>query len=69
MRKHIDYFYKCFDRVNFNEQERIFNECFNEYGYNFSSNSRRNIDKDEMLKKTNYQVCQKNLKEKNQKSK
>lgn len=55
MRKHIDYFYKCYDKKSENEQDRICREYFNEYGYNFDSNKRRVIDPDGHIKKKNYQ--------------
>ena len=57
MRKHIDYFYKCYDRLNNSTFEKINSECFNEYGYNFDSNQNRVIDPDEQVKKTNYNLC------------
>ena len=58
MRKHIDYFYKCFDREDVGI-DRIMNERFNEYGYNFDSTSKKIVDHEEMTRKTNYQSCQK----------
>ena len=54
MRKHIDYFYKCYDRQNENNIDKIVNERFNEYGYNFDTNRKRNIDYDELARKTDY---------------
>ena len=39
MRKHIDYYYKCYDRQNESNIDKIVNERFNEYGYNFDTNS------------------------------
>ena len=54
MRKHIDYFYKCYDKVYSSEVDRICNESFNEYGYNFETNKRREFNYDELIKKTNY---------------
>lgn len=64
MRKHVDYFYKCYDKINDSELDRICNECFNEYGYNFDSNKRRVMDYDEVAKKTNYNACKNKGKEK-----
>lgn len=64
MRKHIDYFYKCYDKMYQEELERIQTECFNEYGYNFDTNTRRTMDKDEWIKKTNYNQCKKKLRKK-----
>ncbi len=55
MRKHIDYYYKCYDKQNENGIDKICNERFNEYGYNFDSNSKKTINYDEIAKKTNYQ--------------
>ncbi len=63
MRKHIDYFYKCYDKKDTNEMERIVNERFNEYGYNFDSNSKKNIDYDALASKTNYTNCKKKISE------
>lgn len=57
MRKHIDYYYKCYDKQNENNMDRIINERFNEYGYNFDSNSKRIIDYDAMLQKKSYKTC------------
>lgn len=54
MRKHIDYYYKCYDKQNENNLDRIANERFNEYGYNFDGNSKRNINYDELARKTDY---------------
>lgn len=53
MRKHIDYYYKCFDKKNENAIDKIINERFNEYGYNFDSNRKRAIDYDALVKRTN----------------
>ncbi len=55
MRKHIDYYYKCFDKQNENAIDKINNERFNEYGYNFDGNKRRVIDYDALVTKTDYQ--------------
>lgn len=57
MRKHIEYYYKCYDKQNESNMDRIINEKFNEYGYNFDSNSKRIIDYDALLKKKNYDAC------------
>lgn len=54
MRKHIDYYYKCYDRQNESNIDRIVNERFNEYGYNFENNKKRIIDYDELARKTDY---------------
>jgi hypothetical protein len=62
MRKHIDYYYKCFDKKYESEYEKNLYERFNEYGYNFYSNNRRNINYDELSKKTNYKNQNINLK-------
>lgn len=64
MRKHIDYFYKCYDRVNHSMMEKINSESFNEYGYNFESNQKRVINPDEHCKRTNYNLCKSKLEEK-----
>lgn len=58
MRKHIDYYYKSFDKEDVGV-DCIFNEKFNEYGYNFSGNTRKVIDKEQMACRTNYKRCQK----------
>ena len=63
MRKHIDYFYKCFDKQSQDGVDRIMNERFNEYGYNFDSNRKKMIDTDAMVSKTNYKYCQKRVNE------
>lgn len=65
MRKHTDYFYKCYDKVYSSELERTYNEAFNEYGYNFESNKRREFNYDEQVTKTNYNACKNKLKGKN----
>ena len=57
MRRHIDYYYKCFDKINFTKMDKILYESFNDYGYNFDSNKRRVIDIEEKCCKTNYQEC------------
>lgn len=54
MRKHIDYHYKCYDRQNESNINRIVNERFNEYGYNFDTNNKRIIHYDELICKTDY---------------
>lgn len=64
MRRHIDYFYKCYDKTNSSEVDRICNEYFNDYGYNFDSNKRREINPDECARKTNYNKCHSKLKDK-----
>lgn len=58
MRKHIDYFYKSYDKEDVGV-DCIINERFNEYGYNFAGNSRKIVDKDVLFSKTNYRKCQK----------
>ncbi len=65
MRKHIDYFYKCYDRIYDDELQRRQIEAFNEYGYNFDSNNRREFQ--ENFGKTNYQECQKRIRNKENK--
>lgn len=52
MRKHIDYYYKTYDRLEMNTLEEAANARFNEYGYNFDSQSRHNINQDLCAKKT-----------------
>ncbi len=64
MRKHIDYFYKCYDKMYLNDLEKINNETLNEYGYNFDSNKRRIINEEEQTFRTNYNNCKKKLQEK-----
>ena len=54
MRKHIDYHYKCYDKQNVSNMDRIVNERFNEYGYNFDTNSKRCINYDDLARKTDY---------------
>lgn len=54
MRKHIDYCYKCYDKMNENAIEQTINERFNEYGYNFDTNRKRVINYDELARKTDY---------------
>ena len=61
MRRHNDYYYKSYDRNYLNEQDRICNECFNEYGYNFDTNKRKTINEEVNLKKTNYQQSLKKI--------
>lgn len=55
MRKHIDYYYKCFDKENDSEIEQMRTEKFNEYGYNFDTNKRR--VKREEIQKLKYKNC------------
>ncbi len=62
MRKHIDYYYKCFDKESDNEVDRIVNERFNDYGYNFDTN-RRKVVNEENMKKICYKNCLKLKKE------
>ncbi len=62
MRKHIDYYYKCFDKESDNEVDRIVTEKFNDYGYNFDTN-RRKVIKEENMKKVCYKNCLKLKKE------
>ncbi len=62
MRKHIDYFYKCFDKESDNEVDRIVTEKFNDYGYNFDTN-RRKVINEENMKKVCYKNCLKLKKE------
>ena len=64
MRKNSAYYYKSYDRINFNEIERITNECFNDYGFNLGSNKRREFDYDDLLSKTNCQSLKKMIKSK-----
>lgn len=65
MRKHIDYYYKSYDKIYDSEIERMCRECFNDYGFNFEANNRRYYDSDAHLKKTDYQKCQKEVQNKN----
>jgi hypothetical protein len=58
MRKHIDYYYKCYDKKYDSELEKNCYERFNEYGYNFDTNSKRIINYDDVCK-TNYQNIKK----------
>ena len=64
MRRHIDYYYKCYDRNYLNEQDRIFNECFNDYGYNFDTNKRKATDPDEYAKKISFKNYQNKIESK-----
>ncbi len=57
MRKHNDYFYKCYDKEYGSNLEKMQMECFNEYGYNFAANSKKTPQIDESISKTNYQNC------------
>ncbi len=61
MRKHIDYHYKCYDRQNESNIDKIVNERFNEYGYNFDTNSKRIIQYDELSRKTDYKNVKNSL--------
>ncbi len=61
MRKHIDYYYKCFDRIYDNEWDKNHYERFNEYGYNFDSNRQRNFNSEEELAKIKYKTCQRKV--------
>ncbi len=61
MRKHIDYYYKCYDRQNESNIDKIVNERFNEYGYNFDTNSKRIIQHDELSRKTDYKNVKNSL--------
>ncbi len=61
MRKHIDYYYKCYDRQNESTIDKIVSERFNEYGYNFDSNSKRIINYDELARKTDYKNVKNSL--------
>lgn len=54
MRKNNLYHYKCYDRQNENNIDRIISEKFNEYGYNFATNKKRVIDYDAISCKTDY---------------
>lgn len=61
MRKHVDYYYKCYDKKYTSEIEKNCRECFNEYGYNFDTNSKRDIKSDELVCRTDYKNLNKNL--------
>ncbi len=50
---HKDYYYKGYDITNKNNLERLAMEYDNPYGYNFSSNLRRVVDKDLKVSKIN----------------
>ena len=41
-----DYYYKGYDIMNKNKQEKMLMELQNPYGYNLESNARREIDYD-----------------------
>ena len=64
MRKHIDYFYKCYDKQDREGIERTIHERFNEYGYNFDTNKRKVVDYDYLASHTNYNYCKKLMLEK-----
>ena len=64
MRKHVSYYYKSYDNLNFSEIERITNSCFNEYGYNLDSNKRHELDYDALFERTNCQNLKKLVKPK-----
>jgi len=64
MRKHIDYFYKGYDKNYRSELERKEFECFNEYGYNFDSNNRREKELEKSICRTNYNACMSKIKDK-----
>ena len=63
MRKHIDYHYKCYDKQNETNMDKMIYESFNEYGYNFESNSKKNIDYDDLIAKKHYNTCVNRVKE------
>ena len=54
MRKHIMDYYKSYDGKYENGIEKIIREQFNEYGYNFDTNRKREIDYDALVTKTDY---------------
>ena len=54
MRKHIMDYYKSYDGKYENNIEKIIKEKFNEYGYNFDTNRRREINYDTLASKTDY---------------
>lgn len=56
MRKNCSYYYKCFDRVNLSEFDRINNEYFNDYGFNLGSNKNREFDYESLIEKNNCKV-------------
>lgn len=52
MRKHIDLYYKSYDGNYSSEMDRLLNERFNEYGYNFESNRKKTISLDQVACKS-----------------
>jgi negative regulator of genetic competence, sporulation and motility len=61
MRRHINYYYKCYDKKYESDLEKNTIERFNEYGYNFDCSNRRIINYDEVVCKTNYKNLNKNF--------
>ncbi len=62
MRKNITYFYKCYDGSPLSELERKEVEYFNDYGYNFETNRRREISLDNNSKKSGPNCLQRHMK-------
>ena len=61
MRKHISDYYKSYDGKYENNVDKIIREQFNEYGYNFDSNQKREIDYDALVSKTDYKNVKNSL--------
>lgn len=53
MFKSINYYYKGYDVTNNNRLERLAMEYQNPYGYNLESNSKRVVDYDKKVTRTN----------------
>lgn len=53
MFKASEYYYKGYDITNNNRLEKLTMELTNPYGYNLESNSRRVIDYDKLVTRTN----------------
>ncbi len=52
MRQHINLYYKSYDGEHKSEMERLMNERFNDYGYNFESNQKKECDLDAFASKS-----------------
>lgn len=56
MGRSTDYYYKGYDITNKNHLEKILMELQNPYGYNFESNSKRIVDRDLIVCRTNQDM-------------
>lgn len=53
MSRNTDYYYKGYDITNKNSMEKKLMELQNPYGYNLESNSKRVVDNDLLVTRTN----------------